>query len=132
LSRNVASMVKGQKEGSSTLDPMFCGLLWSELEVDFHHVGGFGHITLSLWIVVARALVDVGLGFRSLDDRLEPDDWHQHLQFHHLWFDKVQLVHVPLGSFEEETVDVCTFFHFCHDFRNETSVRLEIELKSID
>jgi len=121
-------MVKRHEHGSSTLDPMFWGLLRSELEVDSHHVGGLCNIALTLWIVVAWALVDVCLSLCSLNDGLEPDDGHCHVKFHHLWLSKMQFLHVPLGTFKEEAVDVCTFFDFSHNFLHKSSVRLEVEL----
>ena len=121
-------MVQRHQEGSSTLDPVIARVLWRQLEVDLHLVGGLGDVTLALGVVVAGALVDIGLHLASLDDGLEPNHRHLHVQLHDFWLAQVLLVVVPLRTFKVEAVDVSAFFDLLNNLLHGALVGVEVEL----
>jgi len=104
----------------------------AKLEVDLHHVGVTGDITLPDRVVVARALVDVLDWLRAHRDRLELDDGHGHVQLHDLRLTEVLLLFVPFATLKEEAVDVGTILRALLELLNLLCLRDEVELEPVN
>lgn len=79
----LCSLTGGHEEGCTTLNPEFWRL-FTLLQVDAQHERVSADTTLSVGVVVARALVDACWGLKPLGDGLKVEHWHLANQLHDL------------------------------------------------
>lgn len=75
---------KRHEKGSTTLNPEFSWIV-TTFQINIEHEGVHIWSTLSSWIVVAWALINVLWWFSTLLDRLEMKDWHWASKLHNFW-----------------------------------------------
>ena len=119
------------QKSSSTLDPMLLTGL-AKFEVNIHHEGVALDGTLTDWVVVAGALVDV---LRSLDaflDRLHVDDRHLDDQLHDFRLTKTALLFIPVSALKVQAIDIGALFGSGNELSRLGLLRDVIEFELVD
>lgn len=119
------------EKSSTTLDPMLCRGL-AKFEENHHHVGIALDGTLTNWIVVAGALVDVLRRLDALLNWLHVDDRHLDEQLHDLRLTEYALFFIPVSALKEQAVDVGALFGSGDELSCLGLLRNEVEVESVD
>lgn len=125
------SNTQGHEKGSTTLDPEFSWIV-TTFQINIEHEGVRVWSTLSSWVIVRWAWINVLRWFSTLLDWLEMKDWHWASKLHNFWLTQAQFFKIPFSTLNVKSRNESTVFWMLVDFMSFFWNWNEIKLKFID